>query len=52
MSAIEIEDIPAGILKLQLSLDVFPTHDVSYVGAYVLTISTVSQLLQSLADDD
>lgn len=52
MSATEIENIPEGILKLQPSQDAFPTHDVSYVGAHVPNISTVSQLLQSLVDDD
>ena len=52
MSTTEIEGFPMGVLELPPSLDSFPTHDVSHVGAHVRSISTVIQLLQSLADED
>ena len=52
MSATEVESTLMGILELQPSLDSFPTHDVSHVGAHVPNISTVSRLLQSLTNDD
>jgi hypothetical protein len=41
-----------GSLELPPFLDSFPTHDVSHVEAHVPSISTVSQLLQSLVDED
>ncbi|KFY76045.1 hypothetical protein V499_04130 [Pseudogymnoascus sp. VKM F-103] len=52
MSTTEIESFPVGFLELPPSLDSFPTHDVSHVGAHVPSISTVVQLLQSLTDED
>lgn len=52
MSLTEVESQPVGNFGLQPSLDSFPTHNVSHVGAHVPDISTVSQLLQSLVDND